>query len=1582
MKTKFFFAQIVLLLFLLVLPLATSKAQVVGGSSSSKFCNELRKIPGGVVKCSADVQGVSFTDFKGELRAPSAEGYDKSLTRATTLRQFVLNIVRFVLGFLGLGAVVVVIYGGILYVSSAGNEEGATKGKNAIKYAVIGIIIILGSFALVNTLLQAGTGTDRASQLEGVAGNGDPSGSTASRRKTYEQAIESLNSTAQTVVAAYENYLSLQESINELRSIPIKTEAEVAVLTVDNIRRGIDTLNSRVDSLSALQTEIVFFKSDVFPKYEQEAFDGKLDKGDIAKSFAGTFIEGFSTANKADLKNKIKNSSQILSDAAKLVVDENAADGLSKKIKDGFLTIEKCLNSLAGQENDCRLGNAAFVKLLTDTSNQIALLSEVKFVEVKIGASTVKGGAPLFVRFDALETVDPSNQTIKPENFHWNLVGVKTSGSPSPIKDACVISGPSDNLCAAKNGAATVSAIYETPGRYRVSLTVISNEPDKFAAGRDFIDIVVEPPSSEIKIKAGPAGDAANRSDLETESVYQVGRLEGQEGIEFNASLSKGKGGATITQYKWNFGDGSPEIVQNVEASSGGGQPAGQAGIIVHKYLQEGSYRLLLEVTDQAGITDRKLMTVIVSSPTARIFFNRQDGEVGQEFILDGTNSGTDQGQIVGYEWKVTKEKTPCTAEKVIELREKNRERLTIVPEEPGIYTVNLIVTDSTARSNLATRKLYLASRQPRVELRFSNPNKYKPNQFLLDASASADPDRGDRLFYKFSGEGFKPLEKETVDLNSSPGVVMASFVEPQQLFVTDQPCKLSEYGSSEAVTKVVFAKKGKHKIAVRVTDEHGKFAVQEKELEVTSILDVDFQAANNLYAKNLDNNGRALFSFTAQSENASNFEWNFGDEFSNESTGINSKEATHTFTRAGVYNVKLKVLDSSGDSNSITKRIFVNDGKGPIALLRVSLNGTEIPELDDNSILTISRSDTLSFDAAGSLAPDGTSGLGKLRYIWSMGRRDNDLLKGPVIDAFHYEDLSPEGKPFEIKLLVESLAPTGVTGEADPQARKNLTERTLKVKVVPLPPRLGGIEAQPLGEKLETPLEVKLTAAGAEDPDGKITTYRWWYSEALKKGDNYIIDNKELDTQISIGPTTTMTINTHGSQNETHYYTFGVELTDNDNQTIRSDEILDKRLLPVVKIVNGPNDPPQARFTVNKTNVLAGEAVNLVSSSQDPDGTIISYIWDFEGNGFFDNEKNKTNVNPQLNQANVAFTFDKVNSDGIPVRLKVYDNNGASAVSEPVRIYVDSISTPPEAAFTYEISGDRKGTFTDNSQVDERTGLKIVKLAWDFDLARDADGNGVNDDDDEKASVEHGRQSAGKSVFVHEYPDYGIYRVRLNVTDSQGNQDSVTRFVNVEKKDGNTISGFSPKKLEARLISNPAPEVSDGRIHLKGQKATVSFDYKSSQGPIAIYSIDKNILFDTNGNGISDDDQDHLATAQEVSQGSRGTWSTEFEKKWGAITVRLTVFDKDGNRDHVDKQITFAEVSGPVAASGNSLSRYGSASIFHTLSGIVGNKGQGSSSAAGIALTTGFAILLAGSLLTFRKSKNKKTTKIKLWTK
>lgn len=74
------------------------------------------------------------------------------------IKELAKKILNFVLTFLGFIAVAFIIYGGFLYVGSGGNDENTGKAKKIIINAIIGIIIIFASFAIVNTVLKAPQG--------------------------------------------------------------------------------------------------------------------------------------------------------------------------------------------------------------------------------------------------------------------------------------------------------------------------------------------------------------------------------------------------------------------------------------------------------------------------------------------------------------------------------------------------------------------------------------------------------------------------------------------------------------------------------------------------------------------------------------------------------------------------------------------------------------------------------------------------------------------------------------------------------------------------------------------------------------------------------------------------------------------------------------------------------------------------------------------------------------------------------------------------------------------------------------------------------------------------------------------------------------------------------------------------------------------------------------------------------------------------------------------------------------------------------------------------------------------------------
>ena len=70
-----------------------------------------------------------------------------------TLVGNITNILNGIIGVLGVVCVVVVIIGGINYMTSSGDAGKVKKAKDTILYGLIGLVVCLLAFALVNFVI-------------------------------------------------------------------------------------------------------------------------------------------------------------------------------------------------------------------------------------------------------------------------------------------------------------------------------------------------------------------------------------------------------------------------------------------------------------------------------------------------------------------------------------------------------------------------------------------------------------------------------------------------------------------------------------------------------------------------------------------------------------------------------------------------------------------------------------------------------------------------------------------------------------------------------------------------------------------------------------------------------------------------------------------------------------------------------------------------------------------------------------------------------------------------------------------------------------------------------------------------------------------------------------------------------------------------------------------------------------------------------------------------------------------------------------------------------------------------------------
>ncbi len=64
-------------------------------------------------------------------------------------------IINAVLGVVGSVALIMFVYGGIVWMTAGGNEQSITKGRNILMWAAVGIVVIFSSYALVRFVIGA-----------------------------------------------------------------------------------------------------------------------------------------------------------------------------------------------------------------------------------------------------------------------------------------------------------------------------------------------------------------------------------------------------------------------------------------------------------------------------------------------------------------------------------------------------------------------------------------------------------------------------------------------------------------------------------------------------------------------------------------------------------------------------------------------------------------------------------------------------------------------------------------------------------------------------------------------------------------------------------------------------------------------------------------------------------------------------------------------------------------------------------------------------------------------------------------------------------------------------------------------------------------------------------------------------------------------------------------------------------------------------------------------------------------------------------------------------------------------------------
>lgn len=93
-------------------------------------------------------QGESVTALS-ECNVEKTEGNKSLMSNVTML----INVFASVMGFLAVG---MIVYGGFMLLTAQGDPAKIKRGKDVVTYSIIGVILVMLAYAIVNFVMKSG----------------------------------------------------------------------------------------------------------------------------------------------------------------------------------------------------------------------------------------------------------------------------------------------------------------------------------------------------------------------------------------------------------------------------------------------------------------------------------------------------------------------------------------------------------------------------------------------------------------------------------------------------------------------------------------------------------------------------------------------------------------------------------------------------------------------------------------------------------------------------------------------------------------------------------------------------------------------------------------------------------------------------------------------------------------------------------------------------------------------------------------------------------------------------------------------------------------------------------------------------------------------------------------------------------------------------------------------------------------------------------------------------------------------------------------------------------------------------------
>lgn len=575
-------------------------------------------------------------------------------------------------------------------------------------------------------------------------------------------------------------------------------------------------------------------------------------------------------------------------------------------------------------------------------------------------------------------------------------------------------------------------------------------------------------------------------------------------------------------------------------------------------FATQGTFPARLQFKTNDGQTFQKDIQLVIVDPVATINVEKTVVNIGENVSFRAENQFSDSRNME-YIWQIQDENGKRT------IKSSSGLGFNHSFDAVGTYIVTLTAKSPNGGIDNDSKVITVESRGPIASLELPKPiSNEQPNTFVFDASRSYDPDTNSRknLTYNWRVND----QKVTLD-------------------------NVSEDGSKGTFT---FPETGEAIVSVTVSNKYGKVDTQTQTFTVNSIL-----AGSLEVTPQVTQVGKTLV-LNAKSENAEFFEWNLGD--GSAVLSGNQRAITHAYKTAGTYTVSVKLTrNGSNEATTLTRRIFVGNMNSPMAIIDVSnVSNSTILEpgvCNGKDAYVLNRSETSTINGSNSINIDGNPG--NLDYTWRY--------MGKISTNSSISEIFRELGCYPIELTVRSKT----NGETD--------TTTQYIQLKNQPPTLTNITTNVDATKQDSQkIIVKVSANGANDVDGVITSYTWYYSTES--------DSEPQGVQITQNPHMTFVL-----PYITEKYYFGVILEDNDGAKTNSSQLLQGQAPLIIDNEKGNIHMPLITLSVPTKPVKVGEKIRVSVDAKTIMGTNITnksqYAWDFDGDGVIDKKTDTPTV-------------------------------------------------------------------------------------------------------------------------------------------------------------------------------------------------------------------------------------------------------------------------------------------------------------------------------------------------------------------